>query len=114
MFNWIRSAAPAFLLVLAAGASFSAPAPRAGIAADAVVEAIVFEGIGMSEQRAIVDRIAVRVGDRLDAAARQRIGRRLNPPGDLRLFSYRDQGLTFSDRSGSTAGKVVLVIRPGC
>jgi hypothetical protein len=38
----------------------------------------VFDGIAVPEQRAVRDRIAVKVGDRLDAAARQRIGQRRN------------------------------------
>jgi hypothetical protein len=46
----------------------------------AVIEAVVFDGIGVPEQRAILDRIGVKVGDGLDAAARQRIGQRLSAP----------------------------------
>ena len=111
--RWTRWIVTVVLLVPGAVRSFAEPA-SARIAPDAVIETIVFEGIAMPERVEILERIAVKVGDRLDADARQRIGQRLNPPADARLFSYRDRGLTFTDRPGSRSGRVVLVISLGC
>lgn len=114
--RWTVSLVAAALLLPAPSRSGAEPARR-HLPADAVIEAVVFEGIAMPEQRAILDRIAVKVGDRLDAAARQRIGQRLNASSYADLFSYLtyvDRGLTFSDRRGSRAGSIVLVISVGC
>jgi hypothetical protein len=101
-------------LVFVVAAGTSAAPPKARILENATIEAIAFEGIAMDERGEILGRIAVAVGDRLDTAARQRIGQRLNPASDLRRFSYRDRGLTFSDRPGSKPDTVVLVISLGC
>ena len=110
--RWTFSIVAISLLVVPASQLFAAPARS--LPAEAVIEAVLFEGIEMSDQRAVLDRIGVKVGDRLDARTRQRIGQRLNLSADARLFSYSDRGLTFSDRPGSRAGKVVLVISLGC
>lgn len=107
-----RSIAAVCSLVLLAGPSSALASPA--VPANAVIEAVAFEGISMAEHRTILDRIGVRVGDRLGAQARQRIGRRLNVLGDARDFSYPNGGLTFSDRPGSKPGTVVLVISAGC
>jgi hypothetical protein len=114
--RWNVSLVVVSLLLPAASRSGAEPARR-HVPADAVIEAVVFDGIAMPEQRAILDRIAVKAGDRLDAATRQRIGQRLNASSYADLFSYLpyvDRGLTFSDRPGSRAGSVVLVISVGC
>jgi hypothetical protein len=108
-----RLVVPACLLVLQAVPSSATPA-KARAASPPVIEAVVFDGVAMSEQRSILDRIGVRVGDVLGVEARQRIGRHLNVLGDARTFSFSNEGLTFSDRPGSKPGKVILVIAAGC
>jgi hypothetical protein len=110
----LRTTLTACLLLVVAAVGTSAAPAKARIPEDAKIEAIAFDGIAMSERAAILDRIGVAVGDRLDTKARQRIGQRLNPAADVRLFSHRDRGLTFSDRPGSKPDTVVLVISLGC
>jgi outer membrane protein assembly factor BamA len=68
----------------------------------AVIETIEFKDIPASEQKSVLDRIQVRVGDVLSSEVRQRIGPRLQ------------KGMTFSYRPGSRPQTAVLILNAGC
>ncbi|MBK5291509.1 MAG: hypothetical protein JJE04_07540 [Acidobacteriia bacterium] len=71
----------------------------------AVVETIEFKDVPQEEQKLVLDRIGVRVGDMLTVEVRHRIGREI---GKIR------KGMTFTYKAGSAWGTVKLVISADC
>ena len=71
----------------------------------ASVESIEFKDITQDQQIVLLDRIGVRVGDKLTAETRQRIGREL---GKLQ------KGMTFTYKQGSRSGTAKVIISPDC
>jgi len=71
----------------------------------AVVESIEFKDVSREQQKLVLDRIGVRVGDVLSVEVRHRIGREL---GQVR------KGMTFRFEAGSKPDSVRLLISADC
>jgi outer membrane protein assembly factor BamA len=69
---------------------------------NAVIESIEFEGVAPAQQRVVIERIGVRVGQVLTPDVMHRIGRGL------------EKGMTFSYKAGSRLGSARLVISADC
>ncbi len=81
------------------------PQPRVEVPFFAVVETIEFKDVSLEEQKLVLDRIGVRVGDALTVAVRHRIGREL---GIVKT------GMTFTYKAGSKWGTAKLIISADC
>lgn len=75
---------------------------QTAISANAVIESIEFEGVAPAQQRVVIERIGVRVGQVLTPDVMHRIGRGL------------EKGMTFSYKAGSRLGSARLVISADC
>ena len=100
----IRFAAAALL-----GASLLSPTfaqgPRADVPFFAIVETIEFKDMSQQQQKLVLERIGLRVGDMLTADARQRIG--------LEIGKIQ-KGSTFTYKAGSKPGTAKLIISAEC
>lgn len=88
-------------VLLCAGLLSAAPM----VPVSAVVETIEFKNVSPQIRKVVLDRIGVRVGDKLSSEARQRIGRELGKV---------QKGMTFTYKTGSTEGTAQLIISGDC
>ena len=80
------------------------------VSPNAVIEAIEFEQVAPARQQRVLMSLGLRVGDRLDADAKQQVGQALRAAQK----SVAEQPLTFTYTPGSKYGTAKLIIRSGC
>jgi len=95
----------AALLVPAFGQVRATQSSAIDVPYSAVVETIEFKDVTAAQQKLVLERIGVRVGDKLDVEARHRIGRELGKV---------QKGLVFSYKAGSRSGTATLIISSDC
>ncbi len=82
-----------------------AQSPTVEVPFFAVVESIEFKDVSREQQKLVLDRIGVRVGDVLSVEVRHRIGRELGQVG---------KGMTFKYVAGSKPDTAKLIISADC
>lgn len=102
--NYARAAICALLGLSCLASAFAQSRPM-DVPLTAIVETIEFQDVAVDKQQLILDRIGVRVGDRLNGETRQRIGRELGRV---------QKGMTFTYKPGSKWGTAKLIISADC